>query len=282
MCAHFLRGPLTAPATPPWNTGDGILMGMDVGANLGSMNEAAWFPVIRIPGEEYDGRAVARLIVEERSRPGSIIVNRSGRRFVNEATSYNEIARAFHVFDPASYASANLPAWLVFDDGYRRRYSVATVMPGQPVPPWMTAADTLATLAGKLGIDGAALEATVHRFNAQASEGRDPDFGRGESAHDRFNGDVDHRPNPCLGPLTAPPFHAVELLPGSVSTKGGLLGDAQARVLGVDDDPIPGLYACGNAMASAVGIGYPGAGGMLGPGMTFGYIAGGEVGVSDG
>jgi 3-oxosteroid 1-dehydrogenase len=274
MTAHFLRGPLAAPATPPWNTGDGILMGMAVGANIGNMNEAAWFPVIRIPGEEYDGHPVARLIVEERSRPGSIVVNRKGRRFVNEAASYDDFARSFHVFDPDAYGYANLPAHLVFDQRFHERYNVTTVLPGDAAPAWFARADTPADLARALGVDGPALEATIARFNALAARGEDPDFRRGASAHDRFNGDPDHRPNPCLGPLDTPPFYAVELLPGSVSTKGGLMCDTAARVLDVADRPIPGLFACGNAMASSVGIAYPGAGGMLGPGMTFGYLAG--------
>jgi 3-oxosteroid 1-dehydrogenase len=274
MTAHFLRGPLAAPATPPWNTGDGILMGMAVGANIGNMNEAAWFPVIRIPGEEYDGRPVARLIVEERSRPGSIVVNRRGRRFVNEAASYDDFARSFHVFDPEAYAYANLPAYLVFDQRFHQRYNVTTVLPGDAPPAWFARGDTPAELARALGVDGPGLAATITRFNALAAEGEDADFRRGASLHDRFNGDPDHRPNPCLGPLATPPLYAVELLPGSVSTKGGLACDAQARVLDVRDRPIPGLFACGSAMASSVGIAYPGAGGMLGPGMTFGYIAG--------
>lgn len=281
MTAHFLRGPLAAPATPPWNTGDGILMGIDVGANIGNMNEAAWFPVIRIPGEEYDDQPVARLIVEERSKPGSIVVNRRGRRFVNEACSYDDFGRSFHVFDPDAYGYANVPAYLVFDERFRRRYNVTTAMPGDAPPAWFTKGNTPGELARALGIDGSALRTTIRRFNALAARGEDADFRRGASAHDRFNGDPEHRPNPCLGPLDTPPFFAVELLPGSVSTKGGLLCDAGARVLDVADEPIPGLFACGNAMASSMGIGYPGAGGMLGPGMTFGYIAGDRV-ASDG
>jgi succinate dehydrogenase/fumarate reductase flavoprotein subunit len=277
MVAHFLRGPLSAPATPPWNTGDGIRMGIGVGANIGNMNEAAWFPVIRIPGEEYDGHPLSRLIVEERSKPGSIVVNRRGRRFVNEASSYDDFARSFHVFDGEAYDYANLPAYLVFDERFRGRYNVTTAMPGDAPPAWFTTGETPAALARALGIDGRELDGTIARFNATAARGEDPDFRRGTSAYDQANGDPDHRPNPCLGPLDTPPFFAVELLPGSVSTKGGLLCDADARVLDVADHPIPGLYACGSAMASSVGIGYPGAGGMLGPGMTFGFIAGDRV-----
>ena len=278
MEKDFLRGPELAPATSPWNTGDGILMGAGIGASLGNMNEAAWCPMVQIPGEEYDGHPVSRLIVEERSRPGSIIVNRHGRRFVNEATSYNSIVRSFHVFDPAAYDWANLPAYLVFDQRFRQRYNVTTVMPGDPTPPWMTAGETLEALARALAIDPRGLEATVERFNAFAARGTDPDFHRGESAHDRFNGDPERGPNPCLGPLDTPPFFAVPLLPGTVGTKGGLRCDGSARVLDVEDAVIPGLYACGAAMASSMGIGYPSAGGMLGSGMTFGYLAGDAAG----
>ena len=50
--------------------------------------------------------------------------------------------------------------------------------------------------------------------------------------------------------------------------------DPLARVLHVDDVPIPGLYAAGNVMASAMGMTYGGAGGTLGPGMVFGFLAG--------
>jgi len=278
MGKHFLRGPELAPATSPWNTGDGILMGAGIGAGLGNMNEAAWCPMVQIPGEEYDGHPVSRLIVEERSRPGSIIVNRHGRRFVNEATSYNSIVRSFHVFDPAAYDWANLPAYLVFDQRFRQRYNVTTVMPGDPTPPWMTTGETLPALARALAIDPLGLEATVERFNAFAARGTDPEFHRGESAHDRFNGDPEREPNPCLGPLDTPPFFAVPLLPGTVGTKGGLWCDGSGRVLDVEEAVIPGLYACGSAMASSMGIGYPSAGGMLGSGMTFGYLAGDAAG----
>jgi succinate dehydrogenase/fumarate reductase flavoprotein subunit len=277
MEQDFLRGPELAPATSPWNTGDGILMGAGIGASLGNMNEAAWCPMVRIPGEAYDGHPVSRLIVEERSRPGSIIVNRHGRRFVNEACSYNSIVKSFHVFDPAAYDWANLPAYLVFDQRFRRRYNVTTVMPGDPTPPWMATAETPEALARALDIDPRGLEASIERFNTFAAQGIDPDFRRGESAHDRFNGDPEHAPNPCLGPLDTPPFFAVPLFPGTVGTKGGLRCDPRARVLDVEDAVIPGLYACGSAMASCMGIGYPSAGGMLGSGMAFGYIAGDTV-----
>jgi 3-oxosteroid 1-dehydrogenase len=106
-----------------------------------------------------------------------------------------------------------------------------------------------------------------------AAAGKDLDFGRGETAYARFFGDPT-LPNPNLGPLDRPPYYAVRLLPGELSTKGGLEVDEHARVLGADG-PIPGLYAAGNtAAAPGVGDSYPGAGGTLGPAMVFGYQAG--------
>ena len=278
MKRHFLRGPELASATPPSNTGEGILMAMAVGAALGNMNEAAWFPVIRIPGEEYDGHPVARLIVDERCKPGSIIVNRQGRRFVNEAMNYNDIIRRFHDFDPAAYDHPNLPAHLVFDERFRSRYNVATALPSDAPPAWFKTGPGLDELAAAAGIDPAGLRATIARFNGHAVRGVDPDFRRGQSAHDRYYGDAGHEPNPSLGPLDTPPYFAVEILPGSGGTKGGLLCDAAGRVQDAQGHPIPRLYACGNAAAHSMGMGYPGAGGMLGPSMTFGYIAGDSAG----
>ena len=118
-----------------------------------------------------------------------------------------------------------------------------------------------------------ALRETLERFNGFAANGRDDDFGRGESAYDRYYGDPRQRPNPCLGVLRKPPFFAFALVPGDLGTKGGLRTDERARVLHDDGTPIPGLYAAGNAAASVMGRGYAGAGATLGPAMTFGYLA---------
>jgi 3-oxosteroid 1-dehydrogenase len=63
------------------------------------------------------------------------------------------------------------------------------------------------------------------------------------------------------------------MVPGDVSTYGGALIDASARVIKADGAPIPGLYACGVTTASIMGGVYPGAGASVGPSMTFGYIA---------
>ena len=271
LVGSFLRGPMTSPASVPTNTGDGLRMAMAAGAELGTMREAWWVPTIRVPGA-----ARPDLVLPERTRPGSIMVNRDGRRFTNEAANYNALGGAFHQFDVTSFRYANLPCWLVVDAAHLRRYGFLSLPPGSPAPDWFTTADTLDGLGAALGLPQGALAATVERFNTHAADGTDPDFGRGVSAYDGWNGDLDRHPGPgaTLGPLLEPPFHAVEVHSGCLGTKGGPRTTADGEVLHVGGGVIPGLYAAGNAMAGTTGMVYGGAGGTLGPAMVFGYRAG--------
>jgi succinate dehydrogenase/fumarate reductase flavoprotein subunit len=275
MAREFLRGPMTHPAGIPTNTGDGQRMAMEIGASMGNMREAWWVPVIEVPGAELYGAPRPSLCLLERTAPRSLMVNRSARRFCNEAANYNALGGAFHQFDPVAFDYVNLPCWLVFDEEYRRRYPVAGIPPGDTPPSWFVSAPTAEALGAALGIDGATLADTIARFNEHARRGDDPDFHRGRSAYDGFNGD--HRydgPFATLGPLDQPPFHAVRSHSGALGTKGGPRTDTEGRVLDHGGRPIPGLYAAGNAMAGVTGMVYAGAGGTLGPALTFGYLAG--------
>lgn len=274
MAAAFLRGPMTAPASPPTATGDGLALAMRAGAALGHMTEAWWCPVI-VNGHWPDGSPRAAPVLIERTMPGTLMVNRHGRRFVNEAISYDRMAGAFHARDPATHDHPNLPCWLILDEAARRRMPVAGADPAAPPPPFMVSAESPGALAEALGLDPAALEASVARFNAHARRGEDPDFHRGASPYDRFYGDRSREGAlATLAPLEAPPFHAVRLEPGLLGTCGGARTNAAARVLGHDGAVIPGLYAAGNVMASPTGGIYAGAGGTLGPALVFGWIAG--------
>lgn len=269
----FLRGPMLAPVGAPGMTGDGLRLAMAEGAALGSMSEAWWCPAIQIPGETIDGLPMSRLILTERARPGSLIVNGDGRRFVNEAQNYNDLGRALHDFDPSRFTFRNVPAYLVFDSAYRRSYRLGPLGARDPDPEWLARGETVAELAVAIGVPPATLEETVERFNAGAERGEDPDFDRGSYPYDRFIG--------RLGPLGDGPYYALRVVPGCLGTKGGPRIDADGRVLGLDGDPIPGLYAAGNASASFLGLAYPGAGGTLGPALTFGLRAG-DAAAADG
>jgi len=272
---EFLRGPLQAALTPPGNEGDGLRMAMEIGASLGNMAEAWWQPSVRIPGEEYEGRSLTRLTGIERCGPGSIMVNRSGRRFMNEACNYNDIGRVFHDFDPVSFDYPNLPAWHILSQDYMDRFPFLTRYPGDPIPAWITRANTVRELAEKVGIAPNGLEAEIGQFNTDARQGVDPRFGRGLDPYEFYWGDqTASGAAKTLGPLATGPFYAVEACLGTIGTKGGPRTTTNAEVIGLNDDVIPGLYAAGNVMASIMGMAYPGAGATLGPALTFGYIAG--------
>ena len=272
----FLRGPLDAPASPPSNTGDGLKLAMAAGAALGNMTSAWWVPTLSMGGAQWAGgeqRSMPVLI--ERTLPHSLLVNRSGRRFCNEAINYSSLAGAFHLFDPATYDYPNSPAYLVFDAQYRTRYPLGLVMPGGATPDWVFQADSLEALAAKIGVDAAQLLQTVERFNGHARDAEDPDFGRGVSRYDHFYGDRS-RPGAAatLGPVDTGPFYAVEIKLGALGTNGGAKTNAAAQVLDVEGEAIPGLYGAGNVISCPTGSVYAGAGGTLGPALTFGCIAG--------
>lgn len=271
----FLRGPMHGAVSPPNNTGDGLRMAMALGADLANMGEAWWVPIVRIPNDTIAGKQRSRSVRLERTRPRSIIVNKAGRRFVNEAGEYNSMAGAFHYLDPRG-GYVNDRAWMVFDSVHLSNYGFLGVAPGQPVPDWFCESADLAELGAKTGIDATGLTRTVEWWNANVAAGTDPDFGRGSSAYDGYWGDdrATTLAAKTLGPIDTAPFYAVPVCVGSMGTKGGPRTDPDGRVLHVSGQPIPGLFAAGNAMAGATGRAYGGAGGTLGPAMVFGYRAG--------
>jgi 3-oxosteroid 1-dehydrogenase len=271
MRRRYQRGPIGTEWTTgaAGNTGDGIRAGLDLGAATGLMDDAWWGPSIALPGGPY-------FCLAERSLPGCVLVNGAGQRFVNESAPYVDAVHAMYEADTPE--NPHIPAWLIFDQRYRDRYVFAGLPPHRPLPRrWYAAgsvvrADDLAGLAQAAGVDADGLVKTVARFNEFAAAGRDEDFGRGDSAYDRYYGDP-RLPNPNLAPLARPPFYAVKIVPGDLGTKGGLRTDERARVLSEDGTVIEGLFAAGNASEAVMGRSYAGAGATIGPAMTFGYIA---------
>jgi 3-oxosteroid 1-dehydrogenase len=269
----FLPIPEVAAMGPPGCSGDAVRLARSVGAEFGNMADAWWMPAIRVPGEEIDGAPFFRPLHHERAQPGSIMVDRTGRRFVDEAQNYTDAGRAMLRFDAGTYAWPAAPCWLVLDQGYRERTTIGPLAPGGDDPPWLHRADDLVSLAARLGLPPDALEQTVEQFNAHAKAGVDAEFGRGRHHYDRWIGDPD-APDPTLAPLETPPFYAVEVLVGCLGTKGGPRTDADGRVLRDGGAPVPGLFAAGNAAANPFGIGSPGGGGTIGPALVFGTRAG--------
>ncbi|EKF24034.1 3-oxosteroid 1-dehydrogenase [Mycolicibacterium hassiacum DSM 44199] len=256
------------------NTGDAIRLAQETcGAAVGLMDQAWWFPAFApLPGGE------PTVMLAERSLPGCLMVDQTGRRFINEAMDYMSFGQRLLERERAGDRVERM--WMVFDQRYRNSYVMAAeLFPRMPIPQtWYDAgiahrADDFRDLAGAIGVPADALVATVDRFNAMARSGVDTEFGRGTSAYDRYYGDPTVRPNPNLGPLESGPFYAVRVVLSDLGTCGGLRADARARVLREDGSVVPGLYAIGNTAANAFGASYPGAGATIGQGLVFGYIA---------
>ena len=278
MREQYQRGPVSElwSGASPGATGDGIRIGQAVGADVDFMGSAWWSPTYRIA----DGRTLA--LIAGKAYPGSIMVNRLGRRFTNEAKPYEDVVKDQHASEARGEGA--VPAYLIFDARYRSKYPVGHIRPGKLEKDMMleraifesgllTRADSLEELAEKLGINAAGLVHTVAQFNEHARRGEDPLFGRGQSEHDKYYADRKNLPNPSLGPLTRAPFYALRCEAGDLDTKGGLKCDQFARVLNADNQVIRGLYAAGNTSAAALGDTYPGAGATIGSAMTFAYIA---------
>jgi 3-oxosteroid 1-dehydrogenase len=256
----------------PHNQGAGIRMGVEAGGAVDLMDEAWWTPVTRIPRSDP-----AWVLVVEKSLPGSIFVNGVAQRFVNEASPYLDVVEGM-------YAGAAVPVcWMVFDAEFRRQYPVGPVAPGYAQPDhrlsrrflegFFRKGQTLEALAEAIQLDPAALSDTIERFNAMADAGVDEDFGRGKSLADVYYADPRVGPNPSLRALRKAPFYAIAVFPGDLGTKGGLITDASARVLDSQGQPIAGLFAAGNCSWAVMGPSYPGAGGTIGPALTFGFLA---------
>jgi len=272
----FVRGPITGPVSVPECDGDGLLMAMEAGARLANMSHVWWMLSTQEAIERSRNAKPNYLLCHtERMNPGSILVNRFARRFVNEAANYNAVGPVLHNFDANLHDFPNLPYWLIFDARFKDKYPVFTSMPKEPAPAWAVSAVSIGALADRIGLDGRVLTETVERFNSHVKKGHDDDFQRGDSSYDNFWGDRSFEAPFCtLGTIDQPPYYAIKLEAGVLGTAGGPKTNANAQVVDWNDEPIHGLYVAGNTMAQVTAMGYGGAGGTLGPGMTFGFIAG--------
>ena len=270
---------LPKPTNTEWsagcktNTGDAIRIAEEVGAKLGMMDGAWWCTTKVIPDRPYPFLGIIN-----KSLPGTIVVNKAGQRFSNESQNY--MAFSQETFRKHSAENPCVPMYMVFDAEFRKHRNVwPAVLPDFMLPKmyfdegFMAVGKTPEELAEKLGINPDGLRETIQRFNGFVDTGKDKDFHRGDSAYDRYYGDPEFKPNPCLGKLEQGPFTAIRLDAGDFGTQGGMVTNENAQVLDTNDQPIEGLYACGNCSMAVLPT-YPGPGSTLGPAMTFGYIAG--------
>ena len=244
---EFLPGPLEHSITPPSNRGDAVVMAKQVGAKLCRMDEAWYWPAY-YTGSRYKGAPLGKLL-RMRSYPHTIIVNRMGRRFVNEA-EHNMGMALMYERDAVTGSLINQPAWLVSDSQFHRKYEDMSLKLRSP--DWLIKDKTLNSLAARIGVDAGGLQETVNRFNTYAKQGKDPDFCRNEFLYDRLHGDQ-RAQFPCLGAIEEPPFYALQVFGSSVGTKGGLMTNVNWQVIREDKSVIEGLYAVGNCSTAIIG-----------------------------
>ena len=263
---------------PSSNTGDGVLAAERVNAVIERDLEspALWMPSSVMA--QADGHvSVFPHIMLDRAKPGLLAVNKSGRRFVNEADSYHDFV-ATMLRSNASAASAT-PAFLICDRSFIRDFGIGLIHPGtRDLSDFLRAnylmeGETIEALARKIGVDADQLAQTVARYNGFAETGIDEDFGRGSSELNRFNGDPKGKPNPCLRRIGPGPYYAVAVWPSDLASSAGLRTDSCGRVLSSDGKSLSGLYAVGTDASSIFRGTYPGPGTMIGPAIVFGWCA---------
>jgi 3-oxosteroid 1-dehydrogenase len=263
------------------NDGRALIAAEKAGAATEHTGEGWWAPTMILPSASASNFEEVHQAIFDVGRPGSVCVNRNGDRFVNESCSYDRFGAA--MVEDHRRTGANLPCWLIFDSGFRAKFTAGGILPNAimpdrsiPVDWWghyIFKADTIGELAQQLHLDPPKLAQLVATMNEAARTGEDKAFGRGSSIYDKAFGDPTCKPNPAIGPIAKAPFYAIPIHLGDLGTKGGLKTDHQSRVLDGQDQPIPGLYAAGNAAGSPFGLNYPGAGGTIGPALVFGFIA---------
>jgi hypothetical protein len=297
MRTDYLRGPIFGGCGAITNTGDFVRMGIEVGAELANMNQAWWAQVVLEEVLDNPSPPLRSLWIP--FGDSMVLVNRFGRRVVNEKVTYNERGQAHFAWDAGAREYPNLLLFMIYDDAVARNtvnsaFRRPVPMPGVKNQYLITGADWpdlaakirkhLAVVAPWTGgvrlADGFEneLATTIARFNRFAEGGHDLDFHRGEKLIEQaWGGPVrdGNTKNPCMFPLSSEgPYHCFILAGGGLDTKGGPRTDSAARVLDVNGNPIPGLYGAGNCVASPTGQAYWSAGATLGPALTFGYLAG--------
>jgi len=264
------------------NTGDGIRMAQEIGADLWHMNcvsarLCAKFPdfpmgvFIDFSGGGWSQRSME---MEKAKAPaGFIIVDKYGRRYMTEELKPHTASYECGWFDSYKLEYPRVPSYHIFD---RRRmeYGPLAQLSSGPTGPhrlyrwsqdnlaelrkeWIVKGDTIAELADNLNMPPENLANTIDTWNKCCQAGSDPAFDR----------------NPLeLVSLDEPPFFAIGLFPGGSNTLGGPRRNGRAQVLNPFGESIPGLYAAGEC-GSVFGMLYPAGGGNLAECIAFGRIA---------
>jgi len=251
---------LISPGTH-YNTGDGIRMAMARGARVAG----DWNGMHIEPVDPRAKNSAPVVLVY----PYGIVVDRNGRRFFDEGSglvhdTWERFSRKIHFDTPGSQAYAILDSRLLEIPGFERAIR-------SEVPPHQ--ADTLADLARLVGLDAAALEATVADYNRAAS-GDPARFDASRCDGLAASGGLDPPKSNWARAIAKPPYLAYPIVGAVAYTFGGLATNEKAELLG-PDGPLPGLYAAGEITGHFFGTA-PNAVAVL-RALVFGHIAGREA-----
>jgi succinate dehydrogenase/fumarate reductase flavoprotein subunit len=272
MIRNYLPGlPYCYTSGTPYNEGDGVAMGLSVGADLWHMNNYAG-PTMALKVPEYKTTFSMTPLHFAHEQPGGmIVVGPDANRFTDEKlrTLHGKIKKngrwgpapapcpMFMVFDHALFSCGPL-----YDKkpvmGWGRiieRYDWSEDNSAELKRGWIEQADTISSLARAIGLDPDALEAAVERWNGCCASRRDADFGRSK----------------MLVPFTGPPYYAIELSPSMLNTQGGPRRNERGQIVRPDDKPIPRLYSAGE-LGSIYSYLYQGTG-NIGECFAFGRIS---------
>lgn len=228
-----------ATTNHPGATGDGIALGEKAGAATVDMNQIQTHPtVVPVKGE---------MITEAVRGNGAILVNKDGKRFINELQTRD-------VVSAAELEQKGKVGYLLFDNDVRKSLKAIEAYIKKGL---VTEGKDLDELGKKLGIDGANLKATVAKYAKDQAAGKDTEFGRKDLPR----------------PLTQAPYYAVEVTPAVHHTMGGLKINTKAEVIDTKGNVIPGLFAAGEVTGGVHGANRLG-GNAMADITTFGRIAG--------
>jgi 3-oxosteroid 1-dehydrogenase len=274
LMQDFDRLPGLEPLSPPSLTGDGLILGAEIGAAIrriqNNLNLMLGFTLVIDAHAQDPIQCMAG--ISEMCSPHTIVVNKAGQRFADESY-FQSVVPALRKFDTLQHTYTNLPCFLIFDEQYAASYALAHLPTGTEVPQSVARSDTLSDLAHKLGIDPGGLVRSVERFNGFARTGIDQDFHRGDIQWRLAKSSAPRDANGKLGTIEKPPYYGLELHPSLGTSSAGLLTNEHAQVIHQRRRPILGLYASGVVAArTELGAGYQ-AGLNLASGMTFSYLA---------
>lgn len=292
----------------PTNTGDFVGIAAAVGAKMGNMASAFRAQIVLEEALQY-----ASVPSDVWVPPGDsmFLVNKYGRRGLNEKRSYHDRTRAQVAYDPNRWEFPNQLMFMLYDERTAALYGGIHPLPDLPTGSsavlagntWDELADRLderlAALSSQTGnirlapSFKAELAKTVSRFNRFARNGKDEDFERGDFEFDLATDTIYGMPrtntrwgttsgkNLTMYPMQEKgPYFAIILAPGVLDTNGGPTINANGQIIREDGTPISGLYGAGNCIASPCHDVYWGLGGTIGPAMTFGYLAGKHASMS--